>query len=242
MRPRRAFTLIELLVAIAIIAVLAALLLPALSQARRSAQRVTCFSNLRQLGLAAQMYWDDHGGNSFHYLKGSTNNGRIYWFGWVQNGAEGQREFDASQGALYPYVQGRGVEICPSLRYWTADFKLKAKGAAYGYGYNTNFSAGPGAPSVNVNGIARPTDTAVFADAAQVNTFLYPASPSHPMLEEFYYINRIEPTAHFRHQSMASVLFLDGHVGRERPVPDSIDPRLPREWVGRLRAEIIEIR
>ena len=60
------------------------------------------------------------------------------------------------------------------------------------------------------------------------------------MLEEFYYIATQEPTAHFRHARMANVVFCDGHVAREKPMPGSLDPRLPAEWVGRLRAEILE--
>jgi prepilin-type N-terminal cleavage/methylation domain-containing protein len=63
-RPRHraaAFTLIELLVVIAIIAILAALLLPALSQAKRRAKRTICLNNLKQFALADTMYGNDNG-------------------------------------------------------------------------------------------------------------------------------------------------------------------------------------
>jgi prepilin-type N-terminal cleavage/methylation domain-containing protein/prepilin-type processing-associated H-X9-DG protein len=56
----RAFTLVELLVVIAIIAILAALLLPALSQAKKSAKKINCISNLKQLGIATHMYLGDY--------------------------------------------------------------------------------------------------------------------------------------------------------------------------------------
>jgi prepilin-type processing-associated H-X9-DG protein/prepilin-type N-terminal cleavage/methylation domain-containing protein len=237
-----AFTLTELLVTIAIIAILAALLLPALTRSKASAQRIKCLSNLHQLGIAAQLYWDDNSGNCFRYGGTFTNSGQLYWFGWIEAGEEGQREFDVTQGAFYPYLKGRGIELCPSFNYGLTQFKAKGTTATYGYGYNLNLSSPPGILPININRVKNHATLALMADAAQVNTWQDPASPSNPLLEEWYYIDGTTnpPNGHFRHAQKGNVAFCDGHAAAERFVPGSLDHNMPAQYVARYRDEILK--
>jgi prepilin-type N-terminal cleavage/methylation domain-containing protein len=86
-----AFTLIELLVVIAIIGILAALLLPALARARQKGQQAVCLSNLKQIGLAFEMYINDHD-NRFpdrRDLKSSLPGGYRPWTSWPPSDPRG---------------------------------------------------------------------------------------------------------------------------------------------------------
>lgn len=232
---RPGFTLVELLAVITVVAILASMLLPALSSVRRSSYAARCIGNQRQLLLAAQMYWDEHEGQGFAERTVATNGGWRYWFGWLQDGAEGQRAFDPSQGALWPYARGMGIEACPALNQAAPWYKAKGRSLAYGYAYNLLLGL-RGLSGAVMTQVAAPVRLAVFTDGGQVNTFLAPASPDHPMLEEFFYFdtNAVDLTVHFRHHGRAETGFADGHVDSLRPLPGSLDPRLPQEVIGRL--------
>ncbi len=227
----------------AVLAILGALLLPALSRSKLPALRIQCVSNLHQLEVAANLYWDENGGNCFRYGGSYTNGGQLYWFGWIGAGAEGQRTFDATCGALYPYLRGRGVELCPAFNYFMTLYKAKAQGPTYDYGYNLYLSAAAAQPPINLSRLTRPGGTVVLADAAQVNTWEAPASPANPMLEEWYYVDNgaLQPNGHFRHARKAEAAFCDGHVAPESFVPGSIDARMPAQLVGRLPPDILSL-
>jgi prepilin-type N-terminal cleavage/methylation domain-containing protein/prepilin-type processing-associated H-X9-DG protein len=114
------FTLVELLVVILIIGLLAGLLLPALSRAKNQARRISCLSNLRQVGLGADLYMADYNGGLFHHHEG-----------WVLDDGTQVDALPSSVAAcagggmgtsqaekpwvifLQPYIRNRSVSFCP---------------------------------------------------------------------------------------------------------------------------------
>jgi prepilin-type N-terminal cleavage/methylation domain-containing protein/prepilin-type processing-associated H-X9-DG protein len=229
---KKAFTLLELLTVMVVVGILAALSVSVVIKGRAIGDRASCVNSLRQLGMATQLYLTDHGHVMFPY-KAAAPGGTLWYFGFesfASSGeAEGDRVVDVTQSRLYPYLELVGkIEVCPAFPYNSALWKAKYKGASYGYGYNTFLS------NRNIFTIAQPAEVLVFGDCAQVNTFQPPASPTKPMIEEFYLIDNTFQTIHFRHEGLAQFVFLDGHVEALPLYPGTLDSRLPAENIGRI--------
>lgn len=236
-RTSKGFTLVELLVVAAIVAILTSLLWLSFSSTKDQAKQIQCFGHLRQLGIAAQLYWDDNNQRAFSYLSKRLSDGQIYWFGWLQSGSEGHRRLDPSQGALWPYLQSQGIKLCPSFHYQHPKYKPKAAGASWGYGYNLHLSPNSAQIPTLIHQIQRPTEITLFADAAQINDFQPPASFTNPLVEEFYYVSdggTAYANGHFRHRRKANVVFVDGHAAALAPAPKSQDLRLLEMFLARI--------
>lgn len=112
---RRAFTLIELLVVIAIIAVLAGMLLPALSRAKVKGQHAACVSNTRQFALAWVMYADDHRG-TYPPQDGREGEWVKGWLTLLPDTPDNTNVLFLREGKLWPYLESERIYRCPGDR------------------------------------------------------------------------------------------------------------------------------
>jgi prepilin-type N-terminal cleavage/methylation domain-containing protein/prepilin-type processing-associated H-X9-DG protein len=242
------FTLIELMVVIAIISVLAALLMPALSAGLDRAQACKCQSNIRQLFLANMQYAADHGS----YVAAAPDIFGKNLNRWHGVRASKQKPFDETQGPLYEYLsRSEGLRTCPSLKNFRSGAAFNAfEDSCGGYGYNDR---GVGSRAYwlgyNTNGvlkgmppvaIRRPTETVMFCDVA------YPQPYSNPkylieysFAEAYHFLDDkqpketglADPTIHFRHRGRANVVWCDGHVSSE-PMTVTKEEKFTRYNIG----------
>lgn len=202
---KKLFTLIELLVVIAIIAILASMLLPALSKARAAAQSIKCVSNIKQSILEATMYINDYNGYMLCYM-GATD--------W---GAALENEGYSSNGDPAP------VHCCPLIKateyYHTYGIAIGGNSGSHIYAYSAyKLDRYSGTFTIwsdinthlNIQALQSPSSAFLLADsvfdarnaaaAVQSNMIIPHGGPS------------INNTFHERHSGRASMGFADGHA------------------------------
>ncbi|MGV3721941.1 MAG: DUF1559 domain-containing protein [Actinomycetota bacterium] len=229
MRPRhpRAFTLIELLVVIAIIAILAAILFPVFAKAREAARKISCTSNLKQVGNALMMYvgdYDDTYPN--RRMADGANPSGTDTLSW--------------RTIIHPYMKNTQILVCPSNPDKNTLGRDNDFPTAFGISYGCNFNWG-----ANSNTAANPlADIGKGVFGNQLSTGVHMAMVESPAqtiaVMEMYripFVNFVvdfvggswtdpatgrvytyyEDSLFTGHNGSSNYLFADGHVKSYRP-------------------------
>ncbi|MCM8773073.1 MAG: type II secretion system GspH family protein [Candidatus Omnitrophica bacterium] len=208
----KGFTLIELLVVVAIIAIMASMLLPALGRAREKARQAVCINNLKQIGLATLMYAEDYDGyipgakgaganyNNSYYFTISPKEyaykypaGLLIWGGYL-----GKVSFDnlpPSQARTYA-IKLFGIFKCPSDRYY---FSVRSAGTSTADGYASYLS-------MWYNDLGKGTYDTTPRDR------LSPQQIKKAIWSDLFPYKTTSPYNHNLDKSV-NVLYMDGHVG-----------------------------
>ncbi len=210
---KKRFTLIELLIVVAIIAILAAMLLPVLNKARQKAKTAQCASNIKQLGQYMQFYVNDN--NTWFYKFGTTALVNCYaiqvpgFASFVGYAADKKRE----NKSIYKCPGGR-KEIDPN--YWHI---------SYGYNYRIGLAGYDASSKITL--IKKPSESGLFIEKEGYDDPVLQKGPAY--YAEAPYTAAMHGSfmlAGQRHLGQINVAYVDGHAGSFRnKLPDKIaDP------------------
>lgn len=204
MRKSR-FTLIELLVVIAIIAILAAMLLPGLNQSRRTAKKISCMSQQKQLVTATLSYASDYKG----WGHCNSNRGGTFYGGGQESpdGVLAYHGYISKKTKKWKWYTSYMGMTCPEF-YMPGEYMVYSGYGVLGYGTNyyatfgaTNDVPNAGLPQFNLWNIKIPSSLSMWADSSNCTYWTKAFN--------WTVINNIVP----RHSGLtANITFLDGHV------------------------------
>ncbi len=231
--PRCAFTLLELLVVIAIIAILVALLLGGISQAKGKAQRIQCTNNVRQLGIGVLAFVTDYSTYPLRsnpgYYNGTYPEHNTIWMTALQ-----YTEFSFGGGTnriRFSQWSGQGIWKCPAANrpndwpehgyesYGYNAYGLSSNKETNSLGLGGHHAWGGSSPPVRESEVVVPSDTMVIGDGLFGNNGSI-LDGSWNFWRSAAVTNYLRDTRHAgstsrafaRHQGKANVVFCDGHV------------------------------
>ncbi len=218
------FTLIELLIVIAIIAILAGLLLPALNSAKNKAKAIQCLANLKNCGIAELIYSSDYR----DYIP-------FYFYG--DSGAE--KAWHELLGSSAPKEVTGNSKLCPS--YAPEEYKVSQKDSQYYvYGaYNHDYTVWRGGYGTKkaamdsgtlqlweLRSIRKVSDHPLLCDSIAMDR-----TRQYFMTLPDWNDSKTSPMLHLRHSNAANILFMDGHV-KAQSIAElaALNTALRNEW------------